>query len=137
MSDKTFDERASYGSGPKTCSEFTAEEVFKMNFEGLISLTEQWFDERGIGDKLSMEQGAPQFKKVIEEASEIGEALIERDQDKLMDAVGDTLITLIGFSKQQGLSLRQCLRLALLQIKDRKGKKINGVFVKEEDLPKE
>ena len=45
------------------------------------------------------------------------------------------LITeLNGYSHYYGFTMLECLEHAYEQIKDRKGKMIDGVFVKEEDL---
>lgn len=48
--------------------------------------------------------------------------------------MGDIFVTLIILCEQIGLNPIKCLDMAYEKIKDRKGKTINGVFVKEEDL---
>lgn len=52
----------------------------------------------------------------------------------LKDAIGDTLVTIIVLAHQLDLDVTECLGLAYEEIKNRKGKMINGTFVKEEDL---
>lgn len=47
---------------------------------------------------------------------------------------GDVIVTLIILSKQLGIDFEECLELAYLKIKNRKGKTIDGKFVKQEDL---
>ena len=44
---------------------------------------------------------------------------------------------MIGLSMQMNIDITECLEIAYNEIKDRKGKLVNGVFVKEEDLQKE
>ena len=44
------------------------------------------------------------------------------------------LYCLIKISNEYGLTLESCVQVAWDEIKDRKGKMIDGVFVKEEDL---
>ena len=66
---------------------------------------------------------------------ELQEYLLDRALDELMDGVGDTLVVLAIICAGQGLDLRECLEYAYYQIKDRKGRMINGKFVKEENLP--
>ena len=44
------------------------------------------------------------------------------------------MVVLINIMTRNGLSIEECLQVAYDDIKDRKGKMINGVFVKESDL---
>lgn len=48
--------------------------------------------------------------------------------------IGDTLVTIIVLAHQLDLDVTECLSIAYEEIKNRKGKMINGTFVKEEDL---
>lgn len=43
-------------------------------------------------------------------------------------------MTLIILAQQQGWTLEECLQYAYDEIKNRKGKTINGTFVKDSDL---
>ena len=45
-----------------------------------------------------------------------------------------SFVTLICIAEQLGLKFNDCLDYAYNEIKDRKGKLINGTFVKESDL---
>ena len=51
--------------------------------------------------------------------------------DLAADAIGDVAVTLIVIAKQLGLNFEECLEGAYEEIKERKGKTINGLFVKE------
>lgn len=51
--------------------------------------------------------------------------------------MGDIFVTLIILCDQLNLDLIECLAMAYEKIKNRKGKTINGVFIKEEDLKNE
>ena len=53
---------------------------------------------------------------------------------KVTDDVGDCQVVLAIIATQQGLTVKECLECAYDDIKKRKGKLINGVFVKESDL---
>lgn len=97
----------------------------------LIEKVEKWFIDRGL-DKA---EPTKQMLKLFEEASEIARGLARNDMDEIKDGIGDVLVVLIGLSMQLGISVEECLEIAYNEIKDRKGKLINGVFVKEEDLP--
>lgn len=77
---------------------------------------------------------AKQFLKVTEEVGELAAALARNDKAMLTDGIGDVVVTLIILASQNGLSLEECLQMAYDEIKGRKGKTVNGVFIKESDL---
>lgn len=164
-----------------------------MELKELVSLTEQWFIDRGL-DK---SDPSKQMLKLYEEFGELSGAYLDEFDDIVKDSIGDMVVVMIGLSKQLGvktpveyyitenepcnpcrmiailvqdlgflseaiaknkdkdsafrklamvdLTLRElavslgmdykeCLELAYNEIKDRKGKLVNGVFIKEEDL---
>ncbi len=74
---------------------------------------------------------AAQFQKLGEEFGELGRALIEGDQAKFQDAVGDMYVVLTILAAQKGVQIEQCIDGAYEEIKDRKGKMVDGIFVKE------
>ena len=96
----------------------------------LVKLVEKWSRDRNLHEADSTRQ----LLKTFEEASEIGEVLTKGRHDELKDGIGDTVVTLIILAQQNGLTLEECLETAYNEIADRKGKTVNGVFVKEEDL---
>lgn len=100
----------------------------KMN--ELIKLVEKWSQEKG----LDRAESSKQALKFFEEAGEVSAALARSNKDDLTDAIGDTIVTLIILAQQQGMTVERCLAVAYDEIKGRKGKTINGVFVKSEDL---
>ena len=97
----------------------------------LIEKVEKWFIDRGL-DKADPTK---QILKLFEELGEVASGMARNDIDEIKDGIGDVLVVLIGLSMQLGLSVEECLEIAYNEIKDRKGKLINGVFIKEEDLP--
>jgi NTP pyrophosphatase (non-canonical NTP hydrolase) len=74
-----------------------------------------------------------QLLKSFEEMGELSSSLLKGDQAGVKDAIGDVIVTLIILSSTQGTSIKECLELAWNEIKDRKGKTINGTFIKESD----
>ena len=50
--------------------------------------------------------------------------------EAIKDDIGDQLVTLIIQCEQQSTSFTECLNLAWNEIKDRKGKTVNGTFIK-------
>lgn len=52
----------------------------------------------------------------------------------MKDEMGDIFVTLIILCEQIGIDPEECLSMAYEKISKRKGKTINGTFVKDEDL---
>lgn len=104
-----------------------------MTFEELHEAIIQWANDRNMikPDRLT---GLAQLAKVTEELGEISAGINKNDEDKTKDSLGDILVTLIILSRDLDVDLLDCLRGAYDVIKDRTGKTVNGVFVKEEDL---
>lgn len=76
-----------------------------------------------------------QVIKLVEELAELCEAIRKNEQPEAADAIGDCSVVLCIIAAQLGLEFGECLWGAYDQIKDRKGRMIDGIFVKEEDLP--
>lgn len=102
-----------------------------LNFEKLHEFIIQWAEDRKI---ISPKNVSKQFMKVTEELGELAEGINKDNQGQIKDSLGDILVTLIILSRDLNVDLLDCLRGAYNVIKDRKGKTINGVFVKESDL---
>ena len=95
----------------------------------LIKDITDWFEEKGLHD-VNM-----QALKMFEEAGEICHELTRGHtiSKELVDALGDTLVTIIGLCHHLNVPVEATLSLAWNEIKDRRGKVINGSFVKEEE----
>lgn len=102
-----------------------------MTFENLHDAVVRWGYVRNI---ISTKNTHKQFMKVTEELGELAEGINKDNQGQIKDSLGDILVTLIILSKDLDVDLLDCLRGAYDVIKDRTGKTVNGVFVKEEDL---
>ena len=75
-----------------------------------------------------------QFVKLVEETGELaGE--IARGRNDVRDHIGDMIVVLINIAGRHGHSLLDCMVTAWEDIKDRRGMMVDGVFVKEDDLP--
>lgn len=101
----------------------------------LITKINHWADERN----LKHADPKIQWMRVTEEVGEIRDVLLKptkftEPQAALKDAIGDTLVTIIVLAHQLDLDVTECLSIAYEEIKSRKGKMINGTFIKEEDL---
>ncbi len=96
-------------------------------FKTLKPIVEQWFVDRGLDKR----DGSGQLEKLQEEVDELKQAYIEVNRKEEIDAVGDILVVLIGYCLQRGLDIEECLSVAYNVIKNRTGKVVNGVFVKD------
>jgi NTP pyrophosphatase (non-canonical NTP hydrolase) len=88
----------------------------------------EWALVRGITDP---ENAPKQMLKVMEEVGELAGAIAKGNEDATIDAIGDVLVTIIILSYQLELNPWECLETAYEEIKNRKGKTIDGVFIKE------
>lgn len=73
-----------------------------------------------------------QFMKLIQEAGELSDNICKYKD--VADDIGDMLVVLINIAERNGLTLQHCLDVAYDDIKDRKGRMVDGIFVKEADL---
>jgi NTP pyrophosphatase (non-canonical NTP hydrolase) len=76
-----------------------------------------------------------QFIKLIEEVGELAEGIAKKRIDLVMDGIGDAVVVLTILAAQHEVNIEDCIAMAYDEIKDRRGKMIDGVFVKEADLP--
>ena len=98
-------------------------------FQQYANLVRNWHYGRNLIEG-STDQA--QYVKLMEEAGELAKS-ISKGRD-LRDDIGDMLVVLINIAERNGLTLEECLSIAYEDIKDRKGKMIDGVFVKDADL---
>ncbi|WPH39656.1 MazG-like family protein [Enterococcus faecalis] len=96
----------------------------------LVKLVEEWAREKN----LDIAEPEKQMLKVIEEVGEVAAALARNNKNDLRDGIGDVVVTLVILAMQNDMDLYECLNQAYNEIKDRKGKNVNGVFVKQADL---
>lgn len=97
----------------------------------LIEKVEQWAHARNI---IEGSTPAAQLPKLMEELGELCSGILKDSRALQADSVGDVLVVLIIICEQLKLPMETCLAIAYSDIKDRKGKMVDGVFVKEEDL---
>ena len=89
-----------------------------------------WAIKRGITNP---ENAPKQMLKVMEEVGETAASIARGDKALIKDGIGDSFVTLIILSWQNGIDPTECLRAAWEEIKDRKGTTENGVFIKQQD----
>ena len=93
-----------------------------------FKLIRAWATERGLYDKGNT---IVQYVKLQEEAGELAKALLDNDHDEINDAIGDMVVVLTNLAHLHGIEIEDCIKLAYDEIKNRKGKMINGTFVKD------
>lgn len=96
----------------------------------LFELIRQWGEERNL---LDPERMHAQVTKLFEEGGEVAGAVARRDRDKLADGIGDVVVVLTLLAGQAEMQIEDCIASAYATIKDRRGKTVDGVFVKEGD----
>lgn len=100
-----------------------------MTFQELEERVIQWAMDRKI---LFNSNATAQLMKTMSELGELADATLKRDDEGIVDGVGDVLVTLILYCELQGTCLTNCLAGAYETIKDRKGTLTpEGIFVKE------
>jgi NTP pyrophosphatase (non-canonical NTP hydrolase) len=99
-----------------------------MTFEQLQTATVDWANDKNL---IKPENAPTQFLKVVEELGELSRSILKEDRKEEIDAFGDVMVTLIILSQQRGLNLVDCLNTAYEVIKNRKGKTVNGTFIKD------
>ena len=94
----------------------------------LFDCIRKWANERGLYDK-----GDPktQYIKLMEETGEIGRAILKNDTEQIIDGIGDAVVVLTNLAELVGVPIEECIQEAYNVISKRKGKMINGTFVKD------
>jgi len=87
-----------------------------------------WAEDRGLYHK-----GDPktQTLKLMEEAGEICRAVLKKDEEQIIDGIGDCVVVLTNLAQLAGTSIEECIDAAYNEIKDRTGKMSNGTFKKD------
>lgn len=89
----------------------------------------QWHHDRNL---IEGTDDKTQFAKLISEAGELATSIAKGKDCR--DDIGDMMVVLINIAERNGYTIEECLEQAYNDIKDRKGRMINGTFVKEADL---
>ncbi len=92
-----------------------------------FDLIRQWAQERGIYDKGNSHT---QYVKLMEEAGELAQALLNKDSYEIKDAIGDMVVVLTNLAALEGMQIENCIDSAYNEIANRTGTMHNGTFVK-------
>jgi NTP pyrophosphatase (non-canonical NTP hydrolase) len=86
-----------------------------------------WAEQKGI---LKEGDARTQYVKLQEESGELAKALLDNDQEEVIDAIGDMVVVLTNLAELRNVRIEDCINSAYNVIKNRTGKMINGTFVK-------
>ena len=95
----------------------------------LVLRVEQWHEDRNLIDG---SDDKSQVMKLMQELGELSDSVCKGKCIK--DDIGDMLVVMLNICKRNEITLLECLDVAYGDIRDRRGRMIDGVFVKEDDL---
>ena len=93
-----------------------------------FQLIRDWAKTRGLYKKGDTKT---QYLKLMEEAGELGRAILKDDQVEFNDAIGDMVVVLTNLAHLGGTSIEICIDEAYEVIAKRTGSMKNGTFVKD------
>ena len=120
------------------------EESAIQGYTGLVDAIQKWHTDRNLIEGSSDKD---QIVKLVEEFGELSRSIIRTpkatekwlnengypvSRDNLRDSIGDMIVVLINIAMRNDLSLYECIAKAYDEIKGRKGKMVDGSFIKEE-----
>tara|TARA_B100000214_G_scaffold359804_1_gene321610 strand:+ start:356 stop:652 length:297 start_codon:yes stop_codon:yes gene_type:complete len=96
--------------------------------EELTKLIIQWHYDRNL---IEGSTDKDQVLKLMQELGELSDSVCKGKDVK--DDLGDMIVVMLNIMERQGISMEECLQKAYDDIKDRKGRMVDGIFVKEGD----
>lgn len=100
-----------------------------MELKNEFQSIRDWAKEKGIYKKGDIKT---QYVKLQEEAGELAKAIINNDEEEIIDAIGDCVVVLTSIAYFNNITIEECINSAYNIISKRKGKMINGTFKKDE-----
>ena len=88
----------------------------------------EWAETRGL-----YKNGDPktQALKLVEEVGETCRAILKEDAKEMIDGIGDCVVVLTNLAELIGVPIEECIAKAYDEIKNRKGKMVNGTYKKD------
>ena len=96
----------------------------------VTELIREWAIERNLHTADPHKQAL----KLGEEFGELFEGLAKGNEEMTKDALGDMYVVMTIMAQQLGFNIEECIEIAYGEIKHRKGRMVDGVFIKESDL---
>jgi NTP pyrophosphatase (non-canonical NTP hydrolase) len=101
----------------------------RATIDAYISKVSQWHRDRNL---IEGSTDKDQVLKLTQELGELSDSVCKGED--IRDDIGDMLVVMINIIERNNLTITDCLEKAWNDIKDRKGKMVDGIFVKEENL---
>ena len=93
-----------------------------------FDLIREWADERGLYEN---GDAKTQALKLVEEVGETCRAILKEDHEEVIDGIGDCVVVLTNLAELVGVPIEDCIEAAYEEIKNRKGKMVNGTYKKD------
>ena len=94
----------------------------------LIDKIMKWHEDRNL---IEGSTDKDQVLKLQQELGELSDSVCK--QKDMKDDLGDMMVIMLNIMKRNNITMEECLETAYNDIKDRKGKMIDGIFVKFEE----
>ena len=101
---------------------------YESGMDTLVWKVKQWHRDRNLIEGSSDKD---QTLKLLQELGELSDSVCKGKD--IRDDIGDMLVVMINIIERNKLTMTECLQKAWDDIKDRKGKMVDGIFVKEGD----
>jgi NTP pyrophosphatase (non-canonical NTP hydrolase) len=88
----------------------------------------QWANDRNFIEGSSAQA---QTVKLFEEGGELACGVAKKNLPLVKDSIGDMVVVLTIIASQYGWTIEECIEAAYQEIKDRKGKMVDGMFIRE------
>ena len=72
--------------------------------------------------------------ELLKELAELGYNINKFGVGQIMESIGNIYVGLVVLCMQLGPDINDCIKAVYEEIKDRKGKMVDGIFVKEKGL---
>lgn len=88
----------------------------------------QWHHDRNL---IEGSTDKDQLAKLVQEMGELSDSICK--EKDVRDDIGDMIVVLLNIAERNNVTLEECLEQAWNDIKDRKGRMVDGIFIKEGD----
>ena len=122
-----YNEDRSYIYNKAFYEAFQAEPAIPV--DNVFESIREWARDRGIYDSGDVKT---QLIKLYEETGELAQAVLKKDNDGIIDAIGDSVVVLTNLATLAGYDIEHCINTAYDEIRSRTGSMVNGTFVKEQ-----
>lgn len=120
------------GNYPVTNANITLEALQSLDKSADIAELTQRIQAWAVARNLQTSDPKSQLTKVVEEVGEVAAAIARGKKEALKDGIGDVFVTIVILAQCSGLDFAECVEAAYNEIKDRKGRLVDGIFIKEE-----